>query len=353
MLKKWFAPLIALGLAAALSGCFLLPKEAAVPELPLVTPYAGAEYRTVEVTRGDVTLETKLVFAYNPTRKEDLQFAEAGRSYGAIYVTQGDEVKEGQLLAELDTAAEQEAIRGTELELQRLEIRLETARKALEYALEEEKLRGGDSTVTSDARKADIEYYEAAIAIRQKKLAEQQKELDGFRIYAPMDGTVDYLKSVDENSVPSRNETVLRITDNASSIFSVSTSEYALFPVGQTFTVTSGDEEYLCISRDPAQFGFSREPDRNGMVVVCLELAEGKGPEGKVRGEVRIERDKRENVLLLPSRAVFTVGDRSYVYFEDASSGLKTTREVVCGLSDGNWTEILEGLKEGDHVIVN
>ena len=174
MLKNWFAPLIALGLAAALSGCFLLPKEATMPELPLVTPYAGAEYRTVEVTRGDVTLETKLVFAYNPTRKEDLQFAEAGRSYGAIYVTVGDEVKEGDLLAELDTAAEQEAIRSTELELQRLEIRLETARKALEYALEEEELRGTDSTVTSDARQADIDYYEAAIAIREKKLAEQQ-----------------------------------------------------------------------------------------------------------------------------------------------------------------------------------
>ena len=352
MLKKWFAPLIALGLAAALSGCFLLPKEATMPELPLVTPYAGAEYRTVEVTRGDVTLETKLVFAYNPTRKEDLQFAEAGRSYGAIYVTVGDEVKEGDLLAELDTAAEQEAMRSTELELQRLEIRLETARKALEYALEEEKLRGTDSTVTSDARKADIDYYEAAIAIREKKLSEQQKELDGFRIYAPMDGTVTYVRAVDENSVSGRNENVIRVTDNASSIFAVSTPDYALFPVGKTFTVKSGDEEYLCVSRDPAQFGFSRTPDRNGLVMVCLELAEGKGPEGNARGEVRIVQDKRENVLLLPSRAVFTVGDRSYVYYED-ESGLKTTRQVVCGLSDGSRTEITEGLKEGDHVIVN
>ena len=323
-----------------------------MPELPLVTPYAGAEYRTVEVTRGDVTLETKLVFAYNPTRKEELHFAEAGRSYGAIYVTVGDEVKEGDLLAELDTAAEQEAIRGTELELQRLEIRLETARNALEYALEEEKLRGSGSTVASDARQADIDYYEAAIAIREKKLAEQQKELDGFRIYAPMDGTVTYVRAVDENSVSGRNENVIRVTDSSSSIFSVSTTEYALFPVGQTFTVKSGDEEYLCVSRDPAAFGFSRTPDRNGMRMVCLELAEGKGPEGNARGEVRIVQDKRENVLLLPARAVFTVGDRSYVYYDD-ESGLKTTRQVVCGLSDGNRTEIVEGLKEGDHVIVN
>ena len=352
MLKKWFTPLASLALAGLLSGCFLLPKEAAVPELPLVTPYNGAEYLTTEVTRGDVVLETKVVFAYNPTRKEDLHFDVAGRSYGAIYVTVGDEVKEGQLLAELDTGAEQEAIRSTELELQRLEIRLDSARKALEIALEEEKLRGGDSTVTSDARQADIEYYEAAIDIRQRKLAEQQKELDGFRIYAPMDGTVTYVRAVDENSVSGRNENVIRVTDNASSIFSVSTQDWALFPVGQTFTVKSGDAEYLCVSRDPAAFGFSTKPDRNGLVTVCLELAEGKGPEGNARGEVRIVQDRKENVLLLPARAVFTVGDRSYVYFDD-ESGLKSTREVVCGLSDGSRTEIVEGLKEGDHVILN
>ena len=264
MLKKWFTPLAALALAGLLSGCFLLPKEATVPELPLVTPYNGAEYLTTEVTRGDVVLETKVVFAYNPTRKEDLHFTEAGRSYGAIYVTLGDEVKEGDLLAELDTGAEQEAIRSTELELQRLEIRLDSARKALEIALEEEKLRGGDSTVTSDARQADIDYYEAAIDIRQRKLAEQQKELDGFRIYAPMDGTITYVRAVDENSVSGKYDTVLRVTDNASAIFSVSTAEWALFPVGKTFTVKSGDEEYLCVSREPRRLRLQHQagPER-------------------------------------------------------------------------------------------
>ena len=352
MLKKLFTTLTALALAATLSGCFLLPKEAAVPELPLVTPFNGADYRTTEVVRGEVVLETKVVFSYNPTRKEELRFGAAGRSFGAIYVTVGDEVKEGDLLAELDTAAEQEAVRSTELELQRLEIRLESAQKALEIALEEESIRGGDSTVVSDARQADIDYYEAAIAIRQKKLAEQQKEMEGFRLYAPMDGKVKFVKAVDENSVSNKNETVISITDDTSSVFSVSTTDYALFPAGQTFTVQCGDEEYLCVSRDPADFGFSAEPDRNGFVIVCLELKEGKGPEGNARGEVRIVQDRRDDVLLLPSRAIFTVGERSYVYFED-ENGLKTTREVVCGLSDGSRTEITEGLKEGDHVIVN
>ena len=46
MLKRLLAPACALLMAALLSGCFLLPKEADPPELPLVTPFSGAEYTT-------------------------------------------------------------------------------------------------------------------------------------------------------------------------------------------------------------------------------------------------------------------------------------------------------------------
>ena len=59
MLKRLLAPASALLLAFLLSGCFLLPKEADPPELPLVTPYSGAEYSTAVVTRGDLISAAK------------------------------------------------------------------------------------------------------------------------------------------------------------------------------------------------------------------------------------------------------------------------------------------------------
>ena len=49
---------------------------------------------------------------------------------------------------------------------------------------------------------------------------------------------------------------------------------------------------------------------------------------------------------------MFTVGDKYYVYHEDAS-GLKSAMEIGCGLTDGSYIEITEGLEEGDHVIVS
>ena len=352
MLKRLLMPAAALLLAVLLSGCFLLPKEAEPPELPLVTPFSGAEYATAVVTRGDLVCEAKISFVFSPTRREDLRFGVLGRSYGAIYVTAGAQVEKGQLLAELESSAEQEAIQSTETELKKLNIRLETARRALELALEEEELQGGRSTVVSDARRADIEYYEAAIAIQQQKLEEETRELEALRLYASMDGTVTYVKTIDQNSRSGKADTVVTVTDTASGVFTTLTDRWDLFPEGERFVVNTDAGEYLCVSRDPAMYGIKTEATESGMKNVCLEILDEQIPQTSLRGEVRIVLEVRENVKLLPARAVFTVGDRFYVYHEDAS-GLKSALEIGCGLSDGSFIEITEGLEEGEHVIVS
>ncbi len=352
MKKRLLAPVAALLMAALLSGCFLLPKEADPPELPLVTPFSGAEYTTSTVTRGDLVSAVKISFVFSPTRREELRFGVLGRSYGAIYVTVGAQVEKGQLLAELESTAEQEAIHATEKELEKLSIRLDTARTALELALEEERLQGGKSTLVSDARQADIDYYEAAIAIQQQKREEELAELEALRLYAPMDGTVTYVKTIDQSSRSGKADTVVTVTDTASGVFTTLTDQWALFPEGESFVVNTDAGEFLCISRDPALYGIKTELTGDGQKNVCLEIQDEQVPQSSLRGEVCIVLEVRENVLLLPARAVFTVGDRYYVYHED-DSGLKSAMEIGCGLSDGSYIEITEGLEEGENVIVS
>ena len=71
-----------------------------------------------------------------------------------------------------------------------------------------------------------------------------------------------------------------------------------------------------------------------------------------VRGKAVLLLDSRRQVLLLPVRAVFTVGERSYVYFED-ESGIKSAREIRCGLRNSRWVEVTDGLSQGDVVILS
>ena len=105
------------------------------------------------------------------------------------------------------------------------------------------------------------------------------------------------------------------------------------------------------VARDPASFGFSSE-EKGGLKNVCLEILDEQVPQSSLRGTVQIEMDVRENVLMLPTRAVFTVGEKYYVYYEDAT-GLKSAVEIGCGLTDGSYIEVTDGLEEGDHVIVS
>ena len=340
-------------LACLLSGCFLLPEEAAPPELPLVTAYSGTEYASATVLRGDLEQYANVSLTYYPTRREDVKFDVADRSYGVIYVSVGDEVKEGDLLAELDATSETAAMEQTEEQLERLRIQLEAAQTELWLAWEEERLKGNASHVASEARQADITYYEACIEIQESRLADQQAELEKLRLYAPIDGTVTYVKAVDEKSRSGKNDTVVTISDSTSSVFTAVTDAYQHFPAGSEFCVTTSAAEYDCIARNPADFGLNAETDRNGRRTVVLEIAPGQqAPSGSsVRGEVSLLLQKRENVLMLPSHAVFTVGERSYVYRED-ETGFKTAWEVNTGLDNGSMVEITDGLGEGEQIIV-
>ncbi len=349
-MKRFLAFPLALLMVLGFSGCFLLPKEAAAPELPLVTPYSGAEYSTAQVVRGDLENTLTVTFTYSPTRREELRFSVVNHAYGTIFVSVGDEVHAGDLVAQLDAAAEEAAIEQTKKQMERLQIQLDSAREKLALAKEQERLAGGVSTASSEARQADIDYYEAALELQQRKLEEQYAAVEELRLYATIDGTVTYAKKLEEGSLSSRAEGVVTITDMTSSIFTATTRDYERFPEGQSFLVKTDSEEYLCVARNPEDFGLSAVVN-NGQRSVCLEILDEATPAGSTRGKVTLVLDSRENVMLLPDRAVFTVGSRSYVYYED-ESGLKLAREVQCGLDNGSYVEITDGLEVGDIVIL-
>jgi RND family efflux transporter MFP subunit len=59
---------------------------------------------------------------------------------------------------------------------------------------------------------------------------------------------------------------------------------------------------------------------------------------------------KRENVLTVPNRAIRREEGKRYVY--TAADNVISKREVKVGFRDSNYTEIVEGLKEGERVIL-
>ena len=58
----------------------------------------------------------------------------------------------------------------------------------------------------------------------------------------------------------------------------------------------------------------------------------------------------KDNVLIVPTITLNTVGDKNFVYTLEAGNKV-VEKEVMVGLSDSMNTEIISGLKEGEKVI--
>ncbi len=341
-------------LVLSLSGCFLLPKEATTPELPLVTPYSGEEYITAQVSRGDFSLIREVTFAFQATRREKLGFGITGKNYGAVNVAVGDIVEAGHLVAWLDVTDVEQRISIVDAEISRLTIKLDEAETAYHLALEAEKLQGSISTVTSDARAADAAYYRASLELQKGKMAELVAERESLRLYATIDGTVTYAKSLYPGATSNKADTVVTITDTTSSVFYATTEHYTLFKEGSEFTIVSDGVEYPCVVRNAAELGMeaSESNKAQGREAVCLEVIGAETPaSSSAKGTVTLELDSRQGVLMLPKRAVFMVEDAYYVYYED-ENGLKSARKIQCGLESDKWIEVISGLEEGDSVIL-
>jgi RND family efflux transporter MFP subunit len=65
---------------------------------------------------------------------------------------------------------------------------------------------------------------------------------------------------------------------------------------------------------------------------------------------VTIVTDERQDVLLVPETAIRTVGDRAFVVV--VSGGDEEEREVILGQRGGGAAEVVDGLAEGDIVVV-
>ena len=132
------------------------------------------------------------------------------------------------------------------------------------------------------------------------------------------------------------------------------TEHYDLFSEGSKFTVVSDGVEYPCIVRNAGELGMeaSASNKAQGREAVCLEVIGAETPaNNSAKGKVTLELDSRHDVLMLPKRSVFRVEDAYYVYYED-ENGLKSAREIQCGLESDKWIEVISGLEEGDSVIL-
>jgi HlyD family secretion protein len=235
--------------------------------------------------------------------------------------------------------------------------KLQTARVALEEVeLDRQAL---------EIKRQDVLLAEAALESRKVDLELARQRLEDTRVFAPMSGVVSE-RNVQIGQIissPMNNVgggTRLLTLSDLSQIFvlaSVDESDIGKVEVGQPVETTADafPGEYF---RGQVERIATRGETVSNVVTFEVKI-EILGPNrSKLKPEmtanVEIIAAETENALLLPSEAVQRAGFRSFVLVAGSvEAGSGELHPVRSGIDNGFQIEILDGLEEGDRVIIS
>lgn len=365
--------------------------------LVAIRTYTRPRLETVTVHRGPITATVQVVGQVQPVREANLAF-KVGGQVKEVKVRAGEVVESGQLLASLladdlarqvqeaelnlairksqrdalllgPTAAEIEAARAA---LRKAIISLNAAQAAydeiadqpdaatsaeaiqLEVAKQDyqiakanfEKVVQGPSAAQRDALNKEVELAQLALERARSALVEAE-------LRAPFAGTVLSIGIRPGEMVYGFNP-VIRLADlsELQIVAYVDELDVALVAPGQKVSVRFDAFPEEELSGEVVSLAPAATTQRGSTVYEALvRLEEASLPlRVGMNADLTITTLAKENVLLLPSRAIQSVGRRKVVTV--LRGDRREEVEVITGLSNQMSVEILSGLSEGDIVLL-
>ncbi|OGI22317.1 MAG: hypothetical protein A2808_00960 [Candidatus Moranbacteria bacterium RIFCSPHIGHO2_01_FULL_55_24] len=293
---------------------------------------------TETVIRGSLAETVSVTGELVPLRYADLSFATVGR-VRSVLAEEGAQVKAGQLLATLDTAV--------------LDSQLKESRIKLTIAEENEKLaRRGWDALSPEERKAKKLATEQARENVQTALAQKVNS----RIHVPFAGFLSQM-DIRVGETVTAGTVIARVAESDQFIIEsrVPESDIAKIKEGMTAVVTFDalrqDEEFAAKVSEISQSSNVVDNVVSYTVKFQLESVDPRIKDG-MTANLDIETEKRENVLILPYRALIKEGDQMFAEVVGADGGTEK-REVVIGLEgDEGLVEIKSGLSEGEKATI-
>ncbi len=373
----------------ALFVALFLLLVAALAAWPFLTTGRDA-YDTVPITRGDIESSVTALGTLQPRQYVDVG-AQASGQIRTIHVEVGDEVKEGQLLVEIDPSTQKAKLDASRYAVENLTAQLQEQRALHDLAKQkyerQQNLAKGGATREEDIQSAQaevrttqarIDMFQAQIRQAQASLRSDEAELGYTRIYAPMTGTVVALDAREGQTLNAQQQTplILRIAKlSPMTVWAeVSEADIGHVKAGMPayFTTLSGGNrrwnstvrQILPVPPKPlneaSQGGGS--PASSGKsgsarVVLYTVLLDVDNSDQALMAEMTTQvffvADQAKDVLLAPIVALqgSTEGNRQSANVV-SKNGKIEHRDIRTGISDRLRVQVLEGLNEGDHLLI-
>lgn len=254
----------------------------------------------------------------------------------SVNVEEGDEVREGQLLARMDD-------RELRAQLAAAEAAFEVARAAFERA---EQLR--------DRKVITLPEYErerTAYAAAKSQLDQLRTRVAFAAVTAPITGVVTQ-KLVEAGDVVGTNARLFTLADVSTKVVRVGVSEL------DVVELTVGDEVGVVLDAFPSRsfrgrirriFPSADPATRLVPVEVALEGEAATLARPGFLARTTFALNERDNVLLVPASALVrgTTGEAVFI----VENGTALRRNVTTGVTSDGRVEIITGLRAGDQVV--
>ncbi|MGO3859794.1 MAG: efflux RND transporter periplasmic adaptor subunit [Neisseriaceae bacterium] len=308
--------------------------------------------------------------------------AQASGQVQKLHVVLGQEIKKGDLIAEIDSTTQRNNLANDKAKLETYQAQLVSAQIALDAATiqqqREVKLMANDATSRESLENANttLASAKARVAevrslIKQMQIAVNTSETNlGYtRIVAPFDGTVVAV-IVEEGQTVNANQT----TPNIVQLADLSKMEIKLqIAEGDVTKVKPGMKVSYTILSEPDEVFHT---DLASIDPGYTTLSDGKYSDSSTSdaavyyyGKLLVPNEDRklsigmttqnvievasvQKVLIVPSIVIRKQRGKSMVSVLGADNQV-TEREVKTGLSDNMNTQIISGLKEGDKVVAS
>lgn len=322
-------------------------------------------YNLAIAALGDVTLTQEIKCTYEQLVEQEISFAVSGKPVTQIYVSVGDKVQKGEILAELGSG-------GSSDRIEELTYQIARNKQLLEYSLLNEeneilllKLQYEYYTnQTKDDEKAleeaiervqtryrhEKEDYQDAIDLDTMELELLKKEVATSVVRAGINGTVKWIETNLEDSTSVKDKVIMRIVDGSECLFAIPNLVWApLFSEGMAvdMVISSGDGKG---SYKLLPYHMSEWEEQERLMFVFAEGYEANIEMG-TSGTITVVMESRENVLQVPKQAVHTADGKAFVYCI-GEDNMREVRWVETGLYGDKNVEILSGLAEGERVIL-
>jgi len=253
-----------------------------------------------------------------------------------LYVEEGNSVKEGQIICQLEDRGKQVALQKATISYQNAKMELDRRQKSYDQKI--------ISQSEYDKAKYDMEVAESG-----KKTAEV--DIDRMTIRAPFSGVITE-RFIEKGQTIQAQAQLFTLVDTNPLKAKIYLPEREIFGIedNQTVELSLNAEKDVHFKGNVKQINPAVDP-KTGTVKVTVEVTEA--PKSVRPGsfvDVKLVTQRHENSILIPKKALIEEAGERYVFL--ITKGIASRKSVQIGFMDDMNAEILKGVSTGDSVVI-